>query len=821
VQRLIETLPNSDKESVGKHCEKLTHFDPAVCLPNELIFSVLSYLSPNDLLACGSVSRGWREKAMDEKLWRCCFAQEGWVVDRSKLDDFEAKAIELKARRRSVSKVRRPTELERRGSRKRKPGEAFSDAENSGGVPFSVTGASDISVHPNMSGSNREGMDGMERSSIPPADSSTDADNSPRSSASRVANRLSVPPPSEYHQPPYIDVAPSIWRPGPADTPKLSWQYLYKQRARLEKNWESEKSHTMFSLPLPQYANEGHRECVYTIQHTSKYLVSGSRDKTIRKWDLETYRLIGNPLEGHTASVLCLQFDERPEHDIIVSGGSDSAVIIWRFSTGELIKRLARAHNESVLNLRFDDRYIVTCSKDKSIKIWNRRAIAKDDPIIPVRTIEQWAKAPGRLSDIDITVPEYTMLAKLEGHQAAVNAVMIQDNVIISASGDRTIKSWNIKETRLDKTYIGHTKGIACVQYDGRRIVSGSSDNTVRIFDAETQAEVACLTGHGNLVRTVQARFGDLDLVTDEELENEAKKIDSNFFDAVDKGMVLASTARGSLRNAGSSRPQDMLAFGTKIPPGGGGSKWAKIVSGSYDESVIIWKRGRDGKWAKRQILGQENLLRRSFPRPPRPRTMPPIPNPIIHGVQAHPLPNITGPGGQAVHHAAAPANQLNQTIQATGGAANQLLPNHQMMNITTISTNLNAQIQNQQNGNANAGQMAVPAAPHHNTHPQPGGGANLAPAAAHAAAPQPGPTQPQPPPPAPQQLPHAGAPNHHHHGHPVIRHHTSDSHRVFKLQFDARRIICCSQNRVIVGWDFANGDKELERIGDWSVETA
>jgi F-box and WD-40 domain protein 1/11 len=34
---------------------------------------------------------------------------------------------------------------------------------------------------------------------------------------------------------------------------------------------------------------------------------------------------------------------------------------------------------------------------------------------------------------------------------------------------------------------------------------------------------------------------------------------------------------------------------------------------------------------------------------------------------------------------------------------------------------------------------------------------------------------------------------------------------RVFKLQFDARRIICCSQMPVIVGWDFANGDERIE----------
>jgi F-box and WD-40 domain protein 1/11 len=33
---------------------------------------------------------------------------------------------------------------------------------------------------------------------------------------------------------------------------------------------------------------------------------------------------------------------------------------------------------------------------------------------------------------------------------------------------------------------------------------------------------------------------------------------------------------------------------------------------------------------------------------------------------------------------------------------------------------------------------------------------------------------------------------------------------RVFKLQFDARRIICCSQTSIIVGWDFANGDEQI-----------
>jgi F-box and WD-40 domain protein 1/11 len=50
-----------------------------------------------------------------------------------------------------------------------------------------------------------------------------------------------------------------------------------------------------------------------------------------------------------------------------------------------------------------------------------------------------------------------------------------------------------------------------------------------------------------------------------------------------------------------------------------------------------------------------------------------------------------------------------------------------------------------------------------------------------------------------------------HHHHHNAPHHHLpTNMARVFKLQFDARRIICCSQTSVIVGWDFANGDEQI-----------
>lgn len=79
-----------------------------------------------------------------------------------------------------------------------------------------------------------------------------------------------------------------------------------------------------------------------------------------------------------------------------------------------------------------------------------------------------------------------------------------------------------------------------------------------------------------------------------------------------------------------------------------------------------------------------------------------------------------------------------------------------------------------------------------------------------------PAPTPPQAQLPVPNTLPTAastpgtGAPPPRQSTHPHIAGDQGPA-RVFKLQFDARKIVCCSQAPVIVGWDFCNGDKELE----------
>jgi F-box and WD-40 domain protein 1/11 len=256
--------------------------------------------------------------------------------------------------------------------------------------------------------------------------------------------------------------------------------------------------HPQLSLPHPDHPGDGHTDVVYAVHLQGDYLVSVSADHTARVWDLRTQRLLYQPLVGHTGSVTAVQFDTSAHDDEIITGGIDGNVMIWRFSTGEAIKIIIEAHDGTVLSLHFDHKYLVTGGKDKKIKLWNRRSMDVDHADVP-----QFAVKPTEGDKYQ----EYSLLATLDGHDAAVNAVRLRKDVLVSGSGDSDICIWSLQTGKILQKVSIHQRGIACLQYNGRFIVSGSTDETVKIYDIDQKMEIACLKGHTNLVRSVQAVF--------------------------------------------------------------------------------------------------------------------------------------------------------------------------------------------------------------------------------------------------------------------------------------------------------------------------
>ncbi|MEG5063978.1 WD40 repeat domain-containing protein [Microcoleus sp. B3-A4] len=95
----------------------------------------------------------------------------------------------------------------------------------------------------------------------------------------------------------------------------------------------------------------------------------------------------------------------------------------------------------------------------------------------------------------------------LGGNHSGVQAVAIAPDGkrAISASSDQTLKIWDTDTGRELRTLTSHTgsvRGVA-IALDGKRAISASEDNTLKIWDAETGRELQTLTGHTNSVRGV------------------------------------------------------------------------------------------------------------------------------------------------------------------------------------------------------------------------------------------------------------------------------------------------------------------------------
>ena len=66
------------------------------------------------------------------------------------------------------------------------------------------------------------------------------------------------------------------------------------------------------------------------------------------------------------------------------------------------------------------------------------------------------------------------------------------------------------------RTFEGHSGGISCVQFDGSRIVSGSHDKTIRVWNIKTNSKWSVLTlaGHSGEVRCLHLESGGNRLVS-------------------------------------------------------------------------------------------------------------------------------------------------------------------------------------------------------------------------------------------------------------------------------------------------------------------
>jgi F-box and WD-40 domain protein 1/11 len=290
-------------------------------LPPEIAVYLLCFLDLSSVIACQRVSRTWNVLANDNAVWRELFyRRQGWDID---LD-------------RAIARGWTPP-----------PFEGLSESPTSLTPPESPRNPTPKHSTYSERTSSSVGL---------PVDTHG------------VRARPLVHIPSFRH-------APSPWSPertSDAHLPLtasmnvplfLPWRELYQTRYALDARWASSAPQTMHL--------RGHADSVYCLEFDSKRIISGSRDQTIKVWDIRTGRCLGT-FNGHYGSVLCLKFEK--DWDIkgdgtkgfIVSGSSDRRACVWDIWIGEggevhaEVRAVLKGHLDGVLDLRVDEQWIVS-----------------------------------------------------------------------------------------------------------------------------------------------------------------------------------------------------------------------------------------------------------------------------------------------------------------------------------------------------------------------------------------------------------------------------------------------------------------------------
>lgn len=244
------------------------------------------------------------------------------------------------------------------------------------------------------------------------------------------------------------------------------------------------------------------------VNHPPAFLLTGSQDQTIKKWEIPR-----KPQEKGQKSGIRAAFT-RKAHDkdinaisiqssgvLFASGSQDKTVKIWSVEEGE-VQGILRGHKRGVWSLQFSPSnmpgiqgedglvtskgLLLTGSSDKTAKLWS--------------------------------LADYTCVRTFEGHSHSVLKVTwltmpsSQDKgrrppQFATAGGDGLVKVWDANSGETECTLDNHEDRVwaITVNPDTNDIVSGSSDSTVTFWkDTSTETQAAASQAALELVEQEQ-----------------------------------------------------------------------------------------------------------------------------------------------------------------------------------------------------------------------------------------------------------------------------------------------------------------------------
>ncbi|KAG5924754.1 hypothetical protein E4U61_006927 [Claviceps capensis] len=278
-----------------------------------------------------------------------------------------------------------------------------------------------------------------------------------------------------------------LWRVDPANNSYTCWATF------------SGHAESLGAVALPKLVPaEGSAARTSPLEHPPAFLITGSQDQTIKKWDIPrqpqqqgTKPRAHFTRKAHEKDINAINIHHSGS--LFASASQDKTVKIWSVEEGE-VQGILRGHKRGVWSVQFspaqlpaiqgDDGpvtgkgVILTGSGDKSVKLWSLSDYSC------IRTFEGHSNSVLKVAWLNTP-------AKQEQSKRPVQ--------FVTAAGDGLVKVWDANSGEAACTLDNHEDRVwaVAVHPETNTIASGSGDSTVTFWtdtSAETQAAASQAT---------------------------------------------------------------------------------------------------------------------------------------------------------------------------------------------------------------------------------------------------------------------------------------------------------------------------------------
>ncbi|MBA7533727.1 Tol-Pal system protein TolB [subsurface metagenome] len=233
----------------------------------------------------------------------------------------------------------------------------------------------------------------------------------------------------------------------------------------------------------------GHEHTIISIDFSpcGEKILTGSFDMTARLWDLEGNRL--QVFKGHESTVMSLAFS--PDSNTILTGSYDNTARLWDIY-GNLICILYEPdHFSNQVAISPSGKTIITTSL--TYKKYRGFTIVYTTP--PDKFICIW----------DLKGNLIKIIKQFNGYESCISsAVFLPDGKrILTGASDKTARLWDLKGNGL-QVFIGHESSVTSLAFspDSNTILTGSDDKTARLWDLKGN-ELQVFKGHEGYISSV------------------------------------------------------------------------------------------------------------------------------------------------------------------------------------------------------------------------------------------------------------------------------------------------------------------------------